>query len=140
MRVSTKEIRDGLHDGKQVWICHYLQPDLDKKPLRSVPPQLVIVRPISDLPKGKKVYYSESFFSPINLKTGKPLSKVISPVDNTGYRGRPGNELYVFDSEEECRNSWNDQVNECCIRIDFEIRDATRRLEVKKLNLLDLIC
>jgi len=64
MRYDTKEVRDGKLDGEIVWICHYHRPYLRKKPLRNVPPTKVLIRPLSDLPENKTVYYSHSFFSP----------------------------------------------------------------------------
>lgn len=116
MKIETKEVREGKHTGKEVWICHYLQPDLDKKALRNVPPTKVLIRSNDELPKNKTVYYSEDHFSPIN-KDGKVLAKVISPVDNTGFRGRCGNDLHVFTDERECVESWNKQINEVCDKL-----------------------
>lgn len=115
MRIQTSEIREGKHIGEVVWICHYLRPDLDKKTLRNIPPTKVIVRSNDELPENKTVYYSKCHFSPLSKK-GTPTSKVISPVDNTGYRMRHGNELYVFTDEIECIAEWNEQVKEVCSR------------------------
>lgn len=123
MKIETTSIREGRHIGSIVWVCHYNRPDLDKKPLRNVAPTEVIVRSIDDLPHSKTVYYSETFFSPIG-KSGKPLSTIISPVDNTGYRSRHGNELHVFTGEAECKDAWNDQLAECIEMIDKQIAEA----------------
>lgn len=108
MKISTKEVRNGQHTGKVVWVCHYLQPGLLKKPLRNVPPTEVQIVCNEQLPKNKTVYYSEVHFR--QVKNGKVLSKVISPVDNTGHRMHCGNELHVFDSEAECIEQWNSEV------------------------------
>lgn len=116
MNIKTEEIRSGMHTGKKVWICHYLQPDLDKKPLRNVPPTHVLIRSNDELPKNKRVYYSLDHFAPLS-NAGKTLLKVISPVDNTGYRSACGNELYVFTDKNECVFAWNQQIEEACARI-----------------------
>lgn len=101
MKIDTTSIREGHHVGRLVWICDYRQEDIDKKPGRAVEPVQVVVRADSDLPKNKTLYYSNCFFSPLS-KSGEPLKKVISPVDNTGHRSNFGNELHVFDNESEC--------------------------------------
>ena len=98
MKILTSDVRDGKHDGDIVWICHYNQPDLNKKPLRNVKPTRCIVCSNDEPPKNKTVYYSNSHFKTLS-KHGAKLSQVISPVDNTGYRCHIGNELFVFDSK-----------------------------------------
>lgn len=110
MRIETKEVREGLYTGETVWICHYLRPDVHKKALRNVPPTKVLIRGNEELPKNKTVYYSEVHFSPFG-KNGKPMAKVISPVDNTGYRLNIGNELHVFTEKGECIKAWNEQLD-----------------------------
>ena len=105
MQISTTEVRDGKHNDRTVWICHYNQPDLSKKPLRNISPTKCLIVSNDELPKNKTVYYSHSHFRPLNAK-GKPLSRIISPVDNTGFRTRCGNELFVFDNEHECIEEW----------------------------------
>jgi hypothetical protein len=113
MIIKTKEVREGMHTGKEVWICHYLRPNSHTKPLRNVPPTKVLIKSNEELPKGKKVYYSEDHFVPIG-KNGKPKAKVIPPCDNSGYRFHCGNELWVFTTENECILEWNTQVQEVC--------------------------
>ena len=81
MKIETSEIREGKRNGEIVWICHYNQPDLNKKPLRNLKPTRCIICSNDDLPKNKRVYYSESHFKPLS-KHGVKLSTVISPVDN----------------------------------------------------------
>ena len=129
MKIETKAVRGGKHIGKKVWICHYNRPDMHKKPLRNLPPTEVLIRSIDELPKGKRVYYSEVFFSPLNKK-GEPLSKVISPVDNTGHGGYCGNEIYIFNNEKECVAHWNTQLNNYFVKLDeliFTAADSWRR-------------
>ena len=135
MKIKTKEVRDGKHTGKEVWICHYLRPDLDKKALRNVPPTKVLIRNNDELPKNKTVYYSGDHFAPIN-KSGKVLAKVISPVDNTGYRMRAGNELYVFTEENECITAWNEQVDLVCHELHMKELIASDQWRLQKEELL----
>ena len=54
MKIETKEVRDGKHTGKEVWVCHYLRPDLDKKALRNVPPTKALIKSNDELPKTKR--------------------------------------------------------------------------------------
>ena len=142
MKIETREVRDGLHTGKEVWICHYLRPDLDKKALRNVPPTKVLIRSNEELPKNKIVYYSEDHFAPIS-KSGKVLNKVISPVDNTGYRGRAGNELHVFTKENECIEAWNEQIDRVCFELETKELMAAKSWRLQKEALretkLDLV-
>jgi len=136
MQIETSKIRDGEMIGEIVWICHYNRPDLDKKPLRNVPPTKVLVRSNDELPKNKRVYYSGTHFSPIG-KSGKATAKVISPVDNTGYRSLCGNELFVFTTEEECIEEWNKQIDECGLRLDERIANATKYWSDQKIALIE---
>lgn len=132
--IETKSMRNGEIDGKIVWICHYNRPDLSKKPLRNIPPTRVLVCSNSELPKNKRVYYSESHFRPIN-KDGKPTSRIISPVDNTGYRMYCGNELFVFENESDCIKCWNDQLKSHIELIQHKIDNAKSYWEGQKEEL-----
>ena len=136
MQIDTDKIMEGRCNGEIVWICHYNRPDMQKKALRNVPPTKVIVRSNDELPPNKRVYYSASHFSPLNKKGG-PLAKVISPVDNTGYRSRCCNKLYVFDNEEECIGMWNTQLNHYCLELDLLIRNAAEHWETEKAILIN---
>ena len=138
MRIDTSDIRDGKHIGEIVWICHYNRPDLNKKALRNVPPTKVIVVDNDVLPNNKRVYYSLTHFIPLN-KDDKPLKKVISPVDNTGFRTRSGNELYVFTDEEECIQEWNNQLVEHCVRIDVVINSAAAIWVAERVKLQEML-
>lgn len=135
MKIETALVREGKHLGKKVWVCHYNRPDMYKKPLRNIPPTEVLIRSIDELPKGKKVYYSDVFFSPLNKK-GEPLAKVISPVDNTGYRGYCGNELHIFNNEKECKEHWNNQLNNYFVKLDELIFTASDNWRKQKEELL----
>lgn len=131
----TKKIMDGGLVGKTVWICHYNRPDLDKKPLRNIPPTKCIVYSNDDLPKNKNVYYSLCHFRPLN-SAGNPLSRVISPVDNTGYRTHAGNMLYTFLDEKGCIDEWNSQVNEAQKRLEehFEAKMLSIKKDIENLK------
>ena len=134
MKIETKEVRDGKHTGKEVWVCHYLRPDLDKKALRNVPPTKALIKSNDELPKNKTVYYSEDHFAPIN-ENGKVLAKVISPVDNTGYRSRAGNELHVFTKESECIAAWNEQIDHVCFELETKELMAAKEWRLQKESL-----
>ena len=123
----TERVRNGECDGLRVWVCDFNKPDLEKKALRSVQPTFVEVVSNNNLPTGKIVYYSKSHYVAVN-KNGKLSSKVISPVDNTGYRSNFGNMLFTFTCEDECRNAWSGMIS---LHIE--------RLEKKKLSIVDVI-
>ena len=138
MKIETSDIRNGKHDGDIVWICHYNQPDLNKKPLRNIKPTRCIVCSNEELPKNKTIYYSNSHFKPIS-KHGAKLSQVISPVDNTGYRCHIGNELFVFDNKDECEEEYRKQVMEVVALIDKRIESAVSDLQNKKSELISMV-
>ncbi len=131
MRIDAKDVRNGSHLGLTVWVCHYLRPDLDKKPLRNIPPTKCVIVSNDELPKNKTVYYSKSHFVPIG-KDGKRKSTVISPVDNTGYRMRPGNELNVFDNEQECIDQWHEELKIVIDSLDDKIANSQARWQEQK--------
>lgn len=135
MNELTKEVTGGGMVGEKVWICHYLRPDLDKKPLRNLPPTECIVFSNDDLPKNKRVYYSSCHYRPAG-KDGKAKSKVISPVDNTGFRSRSGNLLFTFNDKQDCIDSWNKQIEEAETRFKehFEFKRLQLKSEIQKLK------
>ena len=124
----TKEVQSGNLNGKEVWICHYNQPDLNKKPLRNIPPTKCLVVCNDELPKNKTVYYSKSHYRPIG-KNGKPTSRIISPVDNTGYRSHQGNPLNTFESESECINKWNEELKVVHEKLTSKLKTAAKVIE-----------
>lgn len=137
MQIVTKEVREGMHDDRVVWICHYNQPDLHKKALRNVPPTKAIILPNSKLPSNKRVYYSESHFAPLTKKE-EITKKVISPVDNTGYRSLAGNDLFVFDNEDECISCWNEQIDDHLESVNKIILSVRKTWQDKKNTLIDM--
>lgn len=135
MRINTTEVREGLHNNKTVWICHYNHPDLHKKPLRNIKPTKAIIMSLSDIANVKNMYYTKSCFVPLN-KSNSPLKKYISPVDNTGFRSHYGNELFVFDTEAECRTEWDKQIDEYITRKDDWMKSLQAEWDIEKKNLL----
>lgn len=153
MRIVTKEVRDGKHDGKVVWVSQYLQPDLHKKPLRHVRPTKVmiipLVRPVEAVPasdgveaveavKGERMKYTWSYFSPINDK-GKVLKKRIQPTDSTGWRSYCGNEINVFENEDECRESYTKEVKLVAAKVKVQSEVARQGWLNEYDNLMELI-
>ena len=112
----TKEVCEGKHNGVVFYVCDLNIPDLNKKPLRKVAPTRVMAVSNGDLPKGKNVYYSLSHFRVMN-KDGTISKKVISPVDNTGFRSRSGNMLYTYTTLPECEHNWFSLVGEYEVRL-----------------------
>ena len=108
MKLETKEIADGIHNGKTVWICDYRWTDFDKKEDRNVKPTQVLIRSTEETTK--RVNYSHSFFSEIK-KDKVSNSSLIKLFDNTGYRWYTGVALNVFTEEEECRDFYKKQAN-----------------------------
>tara|TARA_R110002073_G_scaffold133936_1_gene281427 strand:- start:283 stop:702 length:420 start_codon:yes stop_codon:yes gene_type:complete len=128
MRDLTKEVQQGKMNGKTVWICHYNQPDLNKKPLRNIPPTKCLVVCNDELPKNKRVYYSKSHFKPIG-KNGSVTSRVISPVDNTGYRMSEGNPLNTFKTESDCVSKWNEELQVVHEQLTDRLKNAAQEIE-----------
>lgn len=118
----TKEIQKGKYQGQKVWICHYNQPNLNKKPLRNIKPTECLVCNNSELPKNKTIYYSECHFRALN-KRGEPAGRPISPVDNTGYRSYEGSPLETFTTRHECEQRWNEMLSEVEKRLNEKIKD-----------------
>ena len=131
----TEKVMDGELNGETVWICDYIRPDLNKKPLRSIKPVKCVVVDNDELPKNKIVYYSESHYRPIG-KNGKPTSKIISPVDNTGYRGYCGNKLFTSRSESECVEKFKSLVDIVMDKWKGKLKTAELEIlnEMKSLN------
>jgi hypothetical protein len=109
MELIPKEISEGKHNGKTVWVTDYRIPTIGEKPIRVVPPTKVLIRSNTEIKE--KVYYSESHFAPLN-KAGLPTSKIIKLFDNTGYRSFPGTPLHVFDTEAEAIACYKNQCAE----------------------------
>lgn len=95
--------------GLEVWICDYrCGDDIFKKPIRSISPKKVKIFDVEDT--NKRIYYSPIYFK--ETKGDKILNTVIAPCDNTGYRGRSGVSVNIFDTESECQRCYGKQLNE----------------------------
>ncbi|MBE7896095.1 hypothetical protein G7L40_20655 [Paenibacillus polymyxa] len=103
------EFRSKAKIGEEVWICDYRYNDVDNKAIRHIPPKKVVVVNNEDLPKNKRVYYSEFHFRELK-ESGKLSSTVIAPYDNTGYRAYTGVSLNIFYDKEECIKHY---LNQC---------------------------
>lgn len=109
MKLDTIEVRDGEHNGKEVWICDYRWNDFDIKQTRNIRPTKVLIRAKEET--NKTVYYSNAFFSEIQ-KDKVVNSSLIKLYDNTGYRSYAGVALHVFTEEEECRKFYKKQAKD----------------------------
>lgn len=105
--------------GDEVWICDYRHDNINNQPIRNVVPQKVVIEDNNNLPKNKRVYYSNVHFLPVGVN-GKPKKQVIAPFDNTGYRGYTGVSVQIFLTENECRAAYIKQ----CETIKAQIKEA----------------
>ena len=93
--------------GKEVWICDYrCGEDIFKKPIRSISPKRV--RIFNAKSARKNIYYSPIYFR--EIKGDKVLNTEIAPCDNTGYRGRAGVSVNIFETESECQRCYGRQL------------------------------
>ena len=126
MELDTKELREGQHNGKEVWICDYRWNDFDIKQTRNIKPTKVLIRSSSEIKK--TVYYSNCFFS--EIKKDKVInSSVIKLYDNTGFRSYAGVSLNVFTEEEECREFYKKQAKEVFAEFDKYRKGKLKRLD-----------
>lgn len=116
---SENILGKSINIGDTVWICDYRHDDIMNKPIRHVVPQKVLIADNADLPKNKTVYYSPIHFVPLG-KNDVPKKQVIAPFDNTGFRGRTGTSVNIFDTEKECRDFYLTQ----CKSIESQIQTA----------------
>lgn len=114
-----KKLGKTLKIGDKVWICDYRHRDVSEKAIRHIPPQEVFIVSNEDLPKNKRVYYSDVHFRPVG-KGDKPTSKIIGPYDGTGYRMYAGVSLNIFISEKECKKHYKKQ----CEEVEKLVNDA----------------
>lgn len=128
-----KDIQEGKMNGYYVWICDYrFSNKNDDKPLRHVKPTRVLIRDNKELPKTKRIYYSESHF--VELKNGVPVnSKIHSLFDNTGYRLMTGTPVFVSLDEITCREYYQKQVKEIIENLNIYIEQKIKfRDELEK--------
>lgn len=103
--------------------------------LRNVPPTEVMITSNSELPKNKRVYYSNYHFRKLNKK-GEPLKQIIAPFDNTGYRSYTGVSVHVFETYEEATEKFNEQLDD--IINQYEDRKAELDSCIVKTRMLKL--
>ncbi len=121
--VDLKLVVSGDLNGTRVWVCQYNQPDLDKKPLRNVPPTEMVIVSNDELPPNKTIYYSGSHLRPLNKK-GEPTSRIVPVFDNTGFRGRTGTPLHILTNREACIAQWNADLEAVGTRIEARVQNA----------------
>lgn len=128
MKLDKKELSNGIHNGKVVWICDYRWTDFDKKEDRNIKPTQALVRSTTET--SKRVNYSDCFFS--EIKKDKVVnSSIIKLFDNTGYRTYAGIALNVFTEESQCQKHYKMQA-------DAVLKDFCKYRE-EKLKRLDII-
>lgn len=66
--MKFEEFMNTAEIGNRVWICDYRHKDIANKAIRHIEPKFVEIFSNDDLPKGKRVYYSEIHFKPIGAK------------------------------------------------------------------------
>ncbi|QNR65382.1 hypothetical protein IAQ67_15930 [Paenibacillus peoriae] len=128
------EFRSKAKIGEEVWVCDYRYNDVDNKPIRHIPPKKVVVVSNEDLPKNKRVYYSDFHFRELK-GNGKLSSTIIAPYDNTGYRAYTGESLNIFYAKEECVKHY---LNQCMENLR-QFEDAKTRKTTYYNNKIDEI-
>lgn len=126
---------EGLENitGKMVWICDYrANADPTKKPIRGIEPTPVVVTDAKET--NKTIYYSPIYFRPV--KNGHVMSKVIAPMDNTGYRGYTGESVNIFYTVEDCVKCYREQVRQAKSTYKKELARITS-LFSKRIEELD---
>lgn len=119
--------------GKMVWICDYrANEDPKKKPIRNIEPTPVVVTDAKET--SKDIYYSPVYFRPV--KNGKVLSKVIAPMDNTGFRCHTGESVNIFYTVEDCVKCYREQVRQAKAVYEEELARITKLFDerIKKLD------
>lgn len=136
MQIDIVEITSGdKWVDKTVWICDYRRPDLNKKPIRHVPPTKVLVRSNSTLPANKKIYYSSNHFVKLTAK-GTPSSTIFPVFDNTGFRSFTGVPVNVFDNQKECEDFYNNQADAIIAELDKKIMTIVSTLTQERDEVL----
>lgn len=121
-------------NGKKVYVVDIRNSDGNSY-LRSIEPTLVEIVSNEELPKNKKVYYSNYHFRKIG-KTGKTTKQIIAPYDNTGYRSYSGVSVNVFETYEEAVEKYNEQLEDVVDTYRHRIRELEgyiKQTEEKKI-------
>ena len=82
----------------------------------------------------KDIYYSPVYFRPV--KNGKVSSKVIAPMDNTGFRCHTGESVNIFYTVEDCVKCYREQVRQAKAVYEEELARITKLFDerIKKLD------
>jgi len=112
--------------GKQIWIVDYRRGKSGGY-VRHVPPTLVKVTCNSELPKNKRVYYSDYHFR--KVKNGKVSKEILAPYDNTGYRSYTGVSVNIFYTYEEAAKKYNEQIEEIIYLYNNEIKNIRNEMD-----------
>lgn len=126
--------------GKQIWITDYRRGKSGGY-VRHVPPTLAEVTCNSELPKNKRVYYSDYHFR--KVKNGKVMKEIHAPYDNTGYRGYTGVSVNIYYTYEEAAKKYNEQIEEMKNSYLSEIesiKSEVVELDSKKIKIGDVNC
>lgn len=134
MKFDHKELTASKspHIGKIFWVCDYRQPDLDKKAIRHVQPTAVVLVSADELPKGKRVFSSYTFFKKLNAK-GLVVDNSIIPIfDNTGSAVA----VSIFDNEAECRSHYASMADSIIASIDNRMNNILQQLQAYKEDVI----
>lgn len=111
MKFDPKEVADGLHDGKIVWICDYLYDSILDIPHRNVLPTRVIITACPPIPAHREC---KSYFS--IMKGDDAGQTVIKLYDSSG---RP---VKIFSDRDKCEKEY---IKMC----EKNLRDIDNQLE-----------
>lgn len=137
MEIDITEITDGdKWVGKNIWICDYRRPDIDKKAIRHVQPTEVLVRSNADLTVKKNIYYTENHFVKLNAK-GMPSSTIIGVFDTTGFRSDTGTPLKAFTTKEECIVAYNNMADVIIADLDLKMSKIIKNLMADKNEVIN---
>lgn len=144
MKHDINDIVKGTsHRGKKYWVCDYRKDSTNKKANRSVPPTEIMIVSSDDYraanEKEPTVYYSNVAFAKLDKNGNPKLKQTIPPFDNTGYRSNTGIGINVFDTEEECIEFYNSQVQTVIEMYEHSIETVVQGLkneleEIKELK------
>lgn len=128
--------KDAPITGEFVWITDCRNSDKNKY-IRHIKPTKVQIFNNYDLPKNKKVYYSNYHFRKLNSK-GEAIKQIIAPYDNTGYRSYAGVAVQVFNTYEEAVQQYNSMLDEVVETYKNRISEIQRHIDETLENKITL--
>lgn len=120
-----------LKVGDEVYICDYRHNNINEKPIRNIRPMKVLVESSSNVKK--IIYYTSICFLPYNKNGIVSKNKVIAYYNNTGYRGRTGIPLNVYDNYDDCLCKYVEQVKDAQNLLRKEIKNI--EIKINQLNI-----